>query len=65
MNTETKGKSPPERQEIIVPKSKEELLCEVSEKMSGEQKQLDEQTCRAAAQLKEEIYQQIDEPSSH
>ena len=45
-------------------KTKEELLCEVHEKVQGEQRQTDAETCRAAAQLKEEIYQNIDEPSS-
>lgn len=64
MTIEERGKTTtvPVRDTTI--KTKEELLCEVDEKIQGEQRQIDADACRAAALLKEEIYQNIDEPSS-
>ncbi|HBK96207.1 MAG TPA: hypothetical protein DD001_02190 [Microcoleaceae bacterium UBA10368] len=51
--------------EVTLPKSKEELLAEETEKALGQQKQNDAQTMRAVEQLKEELQHKIDEECHH
>jgi len=47
--------------QVTLPKSKETLLGEETEKALGEHKQKDAQTMRAVEQLKEELQHKIDE----
>ena len=47
--------------EVTLPKSREKLLGEETEKALGQQKQENAQTMRAVEQLKEELQQKIDE----
>ncbi len=51
--------------EVTLPKSREKLLGEVTEKALGQQKQENAQTMRAVEQLKEELQQKIDEECYH
>ena len=46
--------------QVSLPKSKETLLAEETEKALGEYKQKDDQTMRAVEQLKAELQQKID-----
>jgi len=46
--------------QVTLPKSKEKLLAEETEKALGEQKQRDAETMRAVEQMKEELQQKID-----
>jgi len=46
--------------EVTLPKSRETLLGEETEKALGEQKHKDDQTMRAVEQLKEELQHKID-----
>lgn len=50
---------------VSLPKSKEELLAEQSEKALGQQKQDNANTMRAVEQLKEEMQQKVDEECHH
>ena len=51
--------------QVTLPKSKETLLAEETEKALGEQKQKDAQTMRAVEQMKEELQQKIDTECHH
>jgi hypothetical protein len=46
--------------QVTLPKSKETLLAEETEKALGEHKQKDAQTMRAVEQMKEELQHKID-----
>lgn len=50
---------------VSLPKSKEELLAEQSEKALGQQKQDNANTMRAVEQLKEEMQHKVDEECHH
>lgn len=63
MESEGKRKSRVEEVQELNHEAKAQLLCEVAEKAEGKQRQEDAQTAHVAEQLKEEIYQHIDEPS--
>lgn len=63
MNAETKRKSKVEEVRELNQEAKAQLLCEVAEKAEGKERQEMAQTAHVAEQLKEEIYQHIDEPS--
>ena len=61
-------KNPPitvSRCEVTLPKTKEELLAEETEKALGHQKQSDAQTMRAVEQLKGELQHRIDQECHH
>lgn len=67
MNNE-KTESPPitvSGNEVTLPKSKAELLGQVTEKALDHQKQTNAQTRRAVEQLKEELQHRIDEECHH
>jgi ElaB/YqjD/DUF883 family membrane-anchored ribosome-binding protein len=51
--------------EVTLPKSKEELLGEITEKALGQQKKIDAQTMRAVEQLKKELQHKIDQECYH
>ncbi len=51
--------------QVTLPKSRETLLGEVTEKALGQQKQEDAETMRAVEQLKEELQHRIDEECHH
>lgn len=51
--------------QVSLPKSKETLLGEETEKAIGEHKQKDDQTMRAVEQLKAELQQKIDTECHH
>jgi len=51
--------------QVTLPKSKETLLAEETEKALGEHKQKDAQTMRAVEQMKEELQQKIDTECHH
>ncbi len=51
--------------EVTLPKSREKLLGEETEKALGQQKQENAQTMRAVEQLKEELQHKIDEECPH
>ncbi|HEY9300659.1 MAG TPA: hypothetical protein VIQ31_30705 [Phormidium sp.] len=51
--------------QVTLPKSKETLLAEETEKALGEHKQKDAETMRAVAQMKEELQQKIDTECHH
>ena len=51
--------------QVTLPKSRERLLGEVTEKALGQQKQENAQTMRAVEQLKEELQQKIDQECHH
>jgi hypothetical protein len=51
--------------QVSLPKSKETLLAEETEKALGEHKHKDAQTMRAVEQLKEELQKKIDTECHH
>ena len=51
--------------QVTLPKSKETLLAEETEKALGDHKQKDAQTMRAVEQMKEELQQKIDAECHH
>jgi len=51
--------------QVTLPKSKETLLAEQTEKALGEHKQKDAETMRAVEQMKEEVQQKIDTECHH
>ena len=51
--------------QVTLPKSKETLLAEETEKALGEHKQKDAQTMRAVEQMKEELHRKIDTECHH
>jgi hypothetical protein len=51
--------------QVTLPKSKETLLAEQTEKALGEHKQKDAETMRAVEQMKEEIQHKIDTECHH
>ena len=51
--------------QVSLPKSKETLLAEETERSLGEHKQKDAQTMRAVEQLKEELQHKIDTECHH
>ncbi len=51
--------------QVTLPKSRERLLGEVTEKALGQQKQEKAETMRAVEQLKEELQHKIDEECHH
>ncbi|WP_377476952.1 MAG: hypothetical protein P2A85_00295 [Microcoleus anatoxicus] len=51
--------------QVSLPKSKQELLAEQSEKALGQQKQDNANTMRAVEQLKEEMQHKVDEECHH
>ncbi|MEG4351010.1 hypothetical protein QUA70_15400 [Microcoleus sp. LAD1_D5] len=61
MNTEEKATHTSSENEVTLPKSRETLLGEETEKALGQQKQENAQTMRAVEQLKEELQHKIDE----
>ncbi|MEG4986384.1 hypothetical protein QUB08_11520 [Microcoleus sp. BR0-C5] len=65
MNIEEKATHTGSENQVTLPKSKETLLGEETEKALGQQKQEDAQTMRAVEQLKEELQQKIDEECHH
>ncbi|MEG5064886.1 hypothetical protein QUB33_14810 [Microcoleus sp. B3-A4] len=65
MNTEENATHTGSENQVTLPKSREILLGEETEKALGQQKQEDAQTMRAVEQLKEELQQRIDEECHH
>jgi hypothetical protein len=51
--------------QVTLPKSKETLLAEATEKALGEHKQKDAETMRAVEQMKEELQHKIDTECHH
>jgi hypothetical protein len=51
--------------EVTLPKSRETLLAEETEKALGEHKQKDAETMRAVEQMKEELQHKIDTECHH
>jgi hypothetical protein len=51
--------------QVTLPKSKETLLAEQTEKALGEHKQKDAETMRAVEQMKEEVQHKIDTECHH
>ena len=65
MNSQENATHPGSENQVTLPKSREVLLGEATEKALGQQKQEDAQTLRAVAQLKEELQHRIDEECHH
>ncbi|MEG3900995.1 MULTISPECIES: hypothetical protein [unclassified Microcoleus] len=65
MNIEEKATHTGSENQVTLPKSKETLLGEETEKALGQQKQENAQTMRAVEQLKEELQDRIDEECHH
>ncbi|MEG4068655.1 hypothetical protein QUA42_15235 [Microcoleus sp. Pol11C2] len=65
MNTEENATHIGSENQVTLPKSREILLGEETEKALGQQKQEDAQTMRAVEQLKEELQQKIDKECHH
>ncbi|MEZ2225005.1 hypothetical protein [Microcoleus sp.] len=65
MNTEENATVTASINKVSLPKSKQELLAEQSEKALGQQKQDNANTMRAVEQLKEEMQHKIDEECPH
>ncbi|TAE06035.1 MAG: hypothetical protein EAZ96_03530 [Oscillatoriales cyanobacterium] len=65
MNTEENATVTASINKVSLPKSKQELLAEQSEKALGQQKQDNANTMRAVEQLKEEMQHKIDEECHH
>ncbi|MEG4327867.1 hypothetical protein [Microcoleus sp. herbarium5] len=65
MNTEEKATHAGSENQVTLPKSREILLGEETEKALGQQKKEDAQTMHAVEQLKEELQQKIDEECHH
>lgn len=65
MNIEENATHTGSENQVTLPKSKETLLGEETEKALGQQKKENAQTMRAVEQLKEELQQKIDEECHH
>ncbi len=65
MNIEENATVTPTSNQVSLPKSKQELLAEQSEKALGQQKQDNANTMRAVEQLKEEMQHKVDEECHH
>ncbi|MEK0181223.1 MAG: hypothetical protein EAZ78_22780 [Oscillatoriales cyanobacterium] len=65
MNTEENATVTASINKVSLPKSKQELLAEQSEKALGQQKQDNANTMRAVEQLKEEMQHKVDEECHH
>ncbi|WP_341734734.1 hypothetical protein [Microcoleus sp. EPA2] len=65
MNIEENATITDSTNKVSLPKSKQELLAEQSEKALGQQKQDNANTMRAVEQLKEEMQHKIDEECHH
>ena len=65
MNTEKNATVTASSNKVSLPKSKEELLGQETEKALGQQKQENANTMRAVEQLKAELQQKIDEECHH
>ncbi|MEG4917712.1 MULTISPECIES: hypothetical protein [unclassified Microcoleus] len=65
MNIEENATHTGSENQVTLPKSKETLLGEETEKALGQQKQENAQTMRAVEQLKEELQDRIDEECHH
>ncbi|MEG3909963.1 hypothetical protein [Microcoleus sp. Pol12B5] len=61
MNSQENATHTASENQVTVPKSREILLGEETEKALGQQKKEDAQTMRAVEQLKEELQHKIDE----
>ncbi|MEG3894065.1 MULTISPECIES: hypothetical protein [unclassified Microcoleus] len=60
MSIEENATHPGSENQVTLPKSREKLLGEETEKALGQQKQENAQTMRAVEQLKEELQHKID-----
>lgn len=65
MNSQENATNTGTENQVTLPKSREILLGEETEKALGQQKQEDAQTMRAVEQFKEELQQKIDEECHH
>ncbi|PHX53220.1 hypothetical protein CP500_022660 [Tychonema bourrellyi FEM_GT703] len=65
MNIEENATVTDSSNKVSLPKSKEELLGEQTEKALGQQKQGNAKTMRAVEQFKEEMQHKIDEECHH
>ncbi|MEG3931695.1 hypothetical protein QUA00_10225 [Microcoleus sp. T2B6] len=65
MNIEENATQTGSENQVTLPKSKETLLGEETEKALGQQKKENAQTMRAVEQLKEELQDRIDEECHH
>ena len=65
MNFEENATVTASSNKVSLPKSKEELLSEQTEKALGQQKQGNANTMRAVEQFKEEMQHKIDEECHH
>ncbi|MEP6490453.1 hypothetical protein NDI43_22590 [Microcoleus vaginatus GB2-A3] len=65
MNSQENATHSGSENQVTLPKSREILLGEETEKALGQQKQEDAQTMRAVEQFKEELQQKIDEECHH
>lgn len=65
MNIEENATVTATSNQVSLPKSKQELLAEQSEKALGQQKQDNANTMRAVEQLKEEMQHKVDEECHH
>lgn len=65
MNIEENASHTESSNEVTLPKSREKLLGEETEKALGQKKQQKDQTLRAVEQLKEELQHKIDEECHH
>ncbi len=65
MNLEQNATVTVSSNKVSLPKSREELLAEQTEKSLGQQKQGKADTMRAVEQLKEEMQHKIDEECHH
>jgi hypothetical protein len=65
MNLEQNATVTVSSNKVSLPKSREELLAEQTEKSLGQQKQGNADTMRAVEQLKEEMQHKIDEECHH
>ncbi|MEG4530467.1 hypothetical protein [Microcoleus sp. D2_18a_D3] len=65
MNIEENATHTGSENQVTLPKSKETLLGEETEKALGQQKKENAQTMRAVEQLKEELQDRIDEECHH
>ncbi|MEG4807854.1 hypothetical protein QUA82_09520 [Microcoleus sp. F8-D3] len=65
MNIEENATQTASENQVTLPKSKQTLLGEETEKALGDLKQKDHQTMQAVEQLKEELQQKIDTECHH
>ncbi|MEG4076254.1 hypothetical protein QUA30_26935 [Microcoleus sp. Pol14C2] len=65
MNSQENANHTDSKNQVTLPKSREILLSEETEKTLGQQKKEDAQTMRAVEQLKEELQHKIDEECHH